>query len=329
MPSILAVGYLVAVRAHYNPAALWPAFLFLLASLAVGAAYVSMLNDCCDIKDDAAAGKPNRMASLSAAKRAALLAVAIVLGVCCCCIYIRQYVPTALLYIAPWVAFTLYSAPPFRFKKHPLAGVLADACGAHLFPSLTVLSFVSVKTGQSIPILLWIAVGAWALMLGLRGILGHQACDGKNDLHIGFRSFVHVQHFHERGAATLLIAVTEFAALAIMLAVAGSWIPALLVPLYLAYSYALYKKWGTVMVFIHPPPAGGYRIFMNNYYQVFLPVGLLTAAALQHQQALLVAAGHLLLFWAGVYAVSVEAGTLAVVNAVALAANCAKKTKAP
>jgi len=75
-------------------------------------------------------------------------------------------------YLGTWLAFLLYSLPPFRFKGRGTAGVLCDAAGEQLFPALVAV-FIACRGAQRPGSGLWVAsVAGWALAYGLRGIVG-------------------------------------------------------------------------------------------------------------------------------------------------------------
>lgn len=58
-------------------------------------------------------------------------------------VYFWQLNPlSSLLYTGSWAVYSPYSLPPVRLKIRGLAGVLADALGAHLFPDLLVVSLI-------------------------------------------------------------------------------------------------------------------------------------------------------------------------------------------
>ncbi|HEX7957960.1 MAG TPA: hypothetical protein VF508_13505, partial [Pyrinomonadaceae bacterium] len=138
---ILATAYATAFLLNFSLASLWPALLLALAALVPGAAYVSVINDLTDIEDDLACGKPNRLVGRSRGFVAAVLACCVAPGVAFA-FYWRGDPLLLSLYLAAWVAFTLYSLPPARLKVRGMAGLLADACGAHLFPTLLVAVLV-------------------------------------------------------------------------------------------------------------------------------------------------------------------------------------------
>src|SRR3546814_7434551 len=65
LPPLLAVGYASALLSGSELYRMAPLFLFFLGSLAIGAVYVSVVNDMTDIAEDTAVGKKNRVAQLS------------------------------------------------------------------------------------------------------------------------------------------------------------------------------------------------------------------------------------------------------------------------
>ena len=77
---LLTAFYATALYAGAGVSALWPTALVFLLSLLPGAAYVSIVNDVFDVRSDAAAGKPNRMAARSPAMRAAAVAACVAAG---------------------------------------------------------------------------------------------------------------------------------------------------------------------------------------------------------------------------------------------------------
>ncbi len=81
---IFAIFYATALTLGMPLSSLWGAALTLLAALVPGAVYVSVLNDLTDLKEDAAAGKANRLASRSAPAVAMLLAVPVAVGLAFC-----------------------------------------------------------------------------------------------------------------------------------------------------------------------------------------------------------------------------------------------------
>lgn len=294
LPPLLAVGYATALQAGKDVYAVSLWLGFLLISIIAGAAYVSLVNDVTDIEDDKASGKRNRMSGLTPVQRSLLLAASLLPGALCAWVLYADALSLAL-YAASYISFTLYSVPPFRLKKRGLAGVLADASGAHLFPSLLMLA--GTVHFFNIPInWLWLAAtGTWALMYGLRGILWHQFLDRDNDLAIGARTIATKANPAAFGRLSSSILFIELAALAVMLGLLYK--PWALVAL-LAYAalVAHYKRSGIKPVAIVAPKDRPWHILMSSYYQALLPVSLLLEGALRHPMAWIVLGVHLLLF---------------------------------
>jgi len=98
--------------------------------------------------------------------------IAVVVGVVLLVIW-RHDLPLFIPYLSAWIIYTLYSVPPFRLKNRGGWGVLADAAGSNLFPTLSVVALVNHWDGGGVPIYWYITVGVWSLSFGIRGILWH------------------------------------------------------------------------------------------------------------------------------------------------------------
>src|ERR1700761_5080904 len=80
---LLGLGYLVIYLNHLPVKSSFIELLFLILSITVGAVYVSVINDVCDVKEDKASGKPNTMQNLSKAQIALVLLVIFAAGIAC------------------------------------------------------------------------------------------------------------------------------------------------------------------------------------------------------------------------------------------------------
>lgn len=291
---ILAIFYATALHLEVPIATLWPAALMLLGAIVPGAAYVSILNDLADRREDAAAGKANRMAGRPAWQAATMIALPVAIGLAFAWHW-RGDLPLLLAYLAAWTAFSLYSLPPIRLKARGLAGVLADASGAHLFPSL-VATLLVFQHARVAPDSTWVvAVAAWAGSYGVRGILWHQLADLGADRAAGVRTFA-----QRRGPEMLifiarwLVFPLEIAALAALLWLSGSPLPVLALAIYLILVQRRVAVWDMRAVLVQPRPR--YLIIMVDYYDVFLPLALLVASAVAHPTDAAAILVHLLLF---------------------------------
>ena len=293
-PPILAIGYMVIVNSGYPFAQIWPALILLLLSLITGAAYVSVLNDATDVTDDAAAAKVNRMANFSIVKRILLVVIALIAGVGFSIFY-ASHRPAMLLYISCYISFTLYSLPPFRLKKKGIAGAIADAAGSQLFPTLFFAEYLAFKTGYSIGYYQLIFIGVWSACFGLRGILWHQFHDMEKDILSRTKTIVQSLNNKQVVWCGTLIMSVELLTFVLILFTFKLLLPALLLVFYFIYSFLLNKKWRIMFIIIRPAYST-YRIFMNEYYQVFLPLSILTSAAFSQPFALIILVFHIALF---------------------------------
>lgn len=292
---LLAIGYATVLMGKVPFLQASIHFIFLLGSIAVGAAYVSMINDITDIKEDLVSGKHNRMVGIRSKFRWIFPVVSLLIGG----IFFFALWPDVLsmiLYPMACIAFSLYSFEPFRFKRRRFWGVLADASGSHLFPSLYFVSAMSYFTGQSINWVWFAAVGVWALCYGFRGILWHQFRDRENDIRAGVNTFASCVDPRKSIGLGIVIFIVEMVALFVMLFVLNiSWCVIFLL-LYGFVTLIRYKILGQQPILIQTPPSDNFQIVMMDYYQVFLPLSLLFAASMEHTGALWILFLHVLLF---------------------------------
>jgi 4-hydroxybenzoate polyprenyltransferase len=129
---IFATIYATALLLNVSIASLWPVLVLSLLALIPGAAYVSVINDLTDLKDDLASGKNNRLVGRSRLFIAVTLACCVLPGVLVAT-HLRNDKLPLTLYLANWAAFSLYSLPPVRLKNRGFPGILADAAGVHMF----------------------------------------------------------------------------------------------------------------------------------------------------------------------------------------------------
>jgi 4-hydroxybenzoate polyprenyltransferase len=291
---IFAVFYATAVALHVPVIWLWPAALTILVALVPGAAYVSLINDFADRADDLAAGKANRLSGVSSQDVATLLAAPIVAGLIFVHIW-RSDVLLLSLYLAAWLAFSLYSLSPFRWKSRGLLGVLADAGGAHLFPTLVAVVLAFREAGRPLNAPWVVAVGIWAFGYGLRGILWHELSDMENDRAAGVRTFAqrHGPHVTARLGKYVAFPI-EVAALACLLLQIHSVVPILFLAAYAAFVEERVRRWKMKAVIVAPRPQ--FLIVLHEYYDVFFPAAILITSSLRYPADLAVLAIHLFVF---------------------------------
>lgn len=272
---------------------LWISALSLLLAIVPAAIHASVINDVTDLAGDLEAGKRNVLAGRSRSMVASLITLTVGAGFLFAWLW-RDDAPLLSFYVAIWLAFSLYSLPPFRFKERGAAGVLCDAAGEQLFPALVAV-FLACRGAQRAVSVAWIAsVAVWALAYGLRGIVWHQLTDVENDRAAGFRTFARLHPRATPVIGTFIVFPLELGALAAMLWQIGSaWPPAFLM-LYALYAIRSARRWQTAPVIVVPKPR--FFIVLHQFYSDLFPVALLTAASVRDWRALIVLAAHLLLF---------------------------------
>src|SRR5262245_33147709 len=225
---ILSAFYATALVLHVAVISMWIGAVSLLLSMMTAAIYASAINELADRGDDAAAGKRNRAADRPRSI-AAVFAVAVGAGSTFAWLW-RHDTPLLSCYLATWLAFALYSIPPFRLKTRGLAGVLCDAAGEQMFPALAAV-FMTGRGTQRAVSGAWVAsVAIWTLAFGLRGILWHQSRDVENDRAAGVRTFASRQPRAASVIGTFVVFPLELGAFAVMLwQIGGAWPAAFLV----------------------------------------------------------------------------------------------------
>lgn len=273
---------------------LWRTAIVILLALVPGATYVSIINDVTDREDDLAAGKRNRMLGRSRATIAALIFVTTLPGFIFSWLW-RNDTHLLTAYLAAWLVYSLYSLPPFRFKTRGLLGVLCDASGAHLFPTLVAVLLVFRGAHQPPPNAWLVAVAAWSFGYGLRGILWHQLFDRDNDTQSNVRTFAqrHPVATSER-LATFFAFPLEIAGLAALFVQMRSNAPVVLLLCYLFFAWRRVRRWAMQPVIVSTKPR--FFIVLHEYYDVYLPFALLLACAIRNPIDGIAAAAHLLLF---------------------------------
>lgn len=294
--AFLGIAYATALIAGINLAQSIPWILFILASLVIGASYVSIINDVTDVEQDIAAGKNNYMLKFP------LFARWVIIGFCAAIggVFMYYFYPdkiSFLLYLMSWVSFSLYSIPPIRLKTKGIAGVFADACGAHLFPSCLIISSLYFCMGQSINWLWFAAVAIWALAFGLRGILSHQFEDRDKDIIAKVNTYatgINPGQFKNKAKFILAIELVAFIVIALMI---NQIIVLIFLLLYIINLLMRYKLYNTRLTIITLSEKGNRRAIMNEYYQVFFPISILVCIAIYQPYAWIILLLHIAVFY--------------------------------
>lgn|SRR5690606_36391400 len=296
LPTLLAVSYATALQAQIPLTGQFAPYIgFLLAAIVVGAIYVSLINDLTDIELDLANGKANRMATLPKPIRVLLPLTCLAIGV-----FFTLRLPqddwSRLFYAMSWIVFSLYSFPPVRLKDRRWAGVLADAAGAHVFPSLFFV-YALYSYGGAVPNTVWlVTIGFWALFHGLRGILWHQYQDRDGDLSSNIRTLaarIPPQAF--RPIERMIFALETVGLLAILIQI-GNLVVYLGFALYLISALIGYYAYGIRAVMILSPKNGRYQLALQDFYQSYFPVSLLWVAVADQPSAWWILSFHIVLF---------------------------------
>jgi hypothetical protein len=298
---LLGIGYLIIYLNNFDLAKAVPRLLFLMFSIIAGAVYVSVINDLSDIKEDLAVGKKNMMQNMSAWQIALIFTVLCLLGLYCGYVIYPDML-ALLFYMMSWIVFALYSLYPFRLKERGIWGMFADASGANMFPTLVIICDLYFISGNHVNVIWVISTAAWALIVGLRGILHHQFKDRDNDIAAHVNTFASNVDPNKFKTTEIAIFICELTFFSIMIhTIINIW----LLLLMLAYvALVLFKKklFSVQPIIVLAPKDRDYGILtIYDFYQVFFPLFILFNIAIRQQYGWLLLAFHMVLFPLPIY----------------------------
>jgi 4-hydroxybenzoate polyprenyltransferase len=295
---LLTIAYAETLLLQLPPTTATLTTLTALLSITSVAAYGYLLNDICDIETDQKAHKPNAAAQLQPWQRLLLCLLFISTGFAAPLLTHLGTIPLALL-TANYLLPTLYSVPPLRLKERGIWGILSDAAGAHLVPTLFVAATVLSQTAdppRNALIFTGVAA-AHAFFVGLRGILLHQLWDRANDLNSGITTFVTqqppetIQRWINR--LVFLVELLLLSGVALLLCQSTPALTAFFA-VYLLLTAVNIK---TAPHPFTPSPPKNQNIIPHDLYEVWLPLALAITLAVQNPQFLIFVALTAILFY--------------------------------
>lgn len=296
---LLAVAYATMLFSEMPVYQFVGSILLVLFAVAVGAVYVSFINDITDIEEDLRVGKRTGIMSVQPRWRWIFPVLCLSVGTAVCW-YLWPDWHSMMWYIMAWISFSLYSIKPFRFKQRGILGVIADASGAHLFPSLFVVSVIFYQIPEQAKLGWELSVGIWSFSYGVRGILWHQFIDKANDCEAGIKTFANL--VSNRSAKHL-----EGPLLGVELLAFGSMLFHINLPivyvLLVVYGFVVYLRahfFALKPVIFLVPRKRPYQLMMLDGYQVFLPLALLLHIMITQPWGWLILIGHFILFPVGI-----------------------------
>lgn len=300
-PPILIVPYFILYKTNLELLTAISIILFIIGTLIVGAIYVSILNDITDIEEDRAAGKKNNMAKYSKAKQFFFLSIPICLALLFCW-FLQKNIYALTFYLLSYLSFTLYSLPPFRLKKRGILGLIADASGSQMLPSLFAATLMAHHSNYQLSTIQILFIAIWSLCFGLRGILWHQFHDLENDIRSGLLTIVQRMGETSTKITGGIIITVELTSFLWLLHTIGNHY--LYITLILYILYMLYRRKKTnLQIIIIKYTRPNFDIIMNAFYQVFLPISILILISINRPEFLVLTVLHLLLFLSGFYRV--------------------------
>ena len=296
IPPLLAIAYAQILIQDTPPQQSIVTLLSLLISMFFVAAYGHVVNDIFDIEIDSQAGKQNRMASLSKGQRTLLSLSLAILGVIPW-LFIGFNSTSAILLASIYTLLTIYPAPPLRLKERYIWGVVADAATVHAIPTLLVATVFSslIATSESGSHFLAIVATVWGFGCGIRGILLHQIWDRDNDLKSGIKTLATKFGVESlRFWINYIVFPLEAILSVVLVLLISQSAPSLLVSFTI---YLLLQFLSTEYDKLNPSPSVGKNILLHDFYEVWLPLSLVTLLSFRQPLFLILLALHIILFY--------------------------------
>ncbi len=190
IPPLLGISYLCILMEGFPAGTAFQKLGCYLISIACVATYGHIVNDAFDVDADLRAHKFNAMSRLRGSSRA-LLAISFLLAGFLPALIADYSGVSLMLLAANYLWPTIYSIPGIRLKERGLSGVVCDAMGSHVTPTLLLLSVFGLLQANASTGARAFASAAtlWSAALGIKGILHHQILDRESDTGSGTNTF--------------------------------------------------------------------------------------------------------------------------------------------
>ena len=274
IPMLLSVALLALTQSTSQINEIWALLSSILLLLAVGGIYAYILNDASDVKEDMASDKPNFFIGKS-------VILPWILALSCYSISLLIMLfwhlpwPLIALHTVNYAVFIAYSLKPVRGKERGYLGIVLGALGDACLPSLFVLGFCAYALQVSFTLETYVALGLWSLAIGIKYMTWHQLLDKERDIKNGISTFVSQQGGST--ASTLVYALWWPLELFIFTLFMVKFSSAILwISLAMQVSLEL-LRWlcmGRPIVILFD--SKHHTIVLQEFYELFLPLGLIT-----------------------------------------------------
>lgn len=294
VPPILGWAYLSVYLTETGFNESYISFLFIFVSITGTAGFGYFLNNWTDIHVDKKAGRPNSAAKLSTIQRLVLIIFLLALSVLPW-IFIKSDLIVYLMIAAQIVLLTIYSIPPFRFKKNIWLCLIIDSLYSNVIFSIAV--FLFFLDFEFSPVLVILTL--FLFIRGLRNILVHQIHDRKTDRKSGIRTFINVYGpARTSGLINYVLLPVESVLLILLTIFLSDYLACfyLTILLFILFTISKYRLWEKLSL-----PGKRYLTMFhkiyNDLYEEWIPVIFLIYLSADNSYFLLVLAVHTAIFY--------------------------------
>ncbi len=301
IPPILAFVYLLLLLLDIL---LGDALFFtgqILVWMAGAASFGYFVNNLCDTKNDARAGKENETTLVPVPLKIVIIGVSLLCALVPW-IYLSDSLLSFGLVLFHLVLLCIYSVPPLRLKNNVYLGIIIDTLYSIVVPLLIVFAAFNDKWTIDKFNLLIAGIICWSFLKGLRNILMHQLNDRKSDLKAQHTTLV-----LKIGPAGTVNGINYF--ILPVEIIVFSFI-CVYISFFIDYFYAGFcifllftcLKFSLWKIFVLPPRHFRLKFlyFLNDFYEEWLPVIAIVFLVLHKIEYLVLLMLHILLFPRGI-----------------------------
>jgi colanic acid/amylovoran biosynthesis glycosyltransferase len=190
--NLLAVVYSIALITALPLKQVLPLLAAALVTIVGIGGFGHVVNDIYDIPVDAAAGKSNRLSSLTPWKRLNLVIVILAIALVPWLILPFDRLSIAIL-LVEFGLLIGYAIPPLRLKQRGIWAICTDAAYAYALPALLAAHTFFLAAGSRESPMLATSLLVWQMALGVRHFLNHLALDRANDIRSGISTLATIR----------------------------------------------------------------------------------------------------------------------------------------
>lgn len=293
VPTLLAVTYATIYIAKIDLSQQLFDLGLLFFYISNAAIYVSIINDVYDQKIDYLASKNKLITNLSP-KNINYLIIFLIFIQLLIVYSLKNKGLTVLWYFLSIFSYSLYSIYPIRLKENKYLSVMLDALGAHAFPSMAIIAYISYLSPKSISFYWSISIFIWSFLYGIRGIVWHQFYDKKNDIISKLKTLATDFNEEKLNLILKILISIEFVFLILIMTKLNLLLLLFSLIIYIIIIY-LRQLFNHSKIIIAIPKTEKHQLIFAEFYEMYLPITILMISIQTYQVNWFLIGLHILL----------------------------------